>query len=86
MMASQMGMPREVHLEVVLCLFGFLRQKFNSRMAFETTYSNIDMSDFKEWKWKDFYRKLKEAISPNAPEERVNEVDLRGYVYSDHAG
>ena len=32
-----------------------------------------------------FYGDLKEAIPPNAPEERIREVDLRGYVDSDHA-
>ena len=32
-----------------------------------------------------FYGGLKEAIPPNAPEERIREVDLRGYVDSDHA-
>ena len=37
MMASHMAMPREVHLEVVLHVFAFIRQKYNSRMAFDPT-------------------------------------------------
>ena len=85
MMAAHMAMPREGHLEVVLHVFELLRQKYNSRMAFDPIYSIINMNEFKEWKWKDFYGDLKEAIPPNAPEERGKEVDLRGYDDSDHA-
>ena len=49
-MSSQTAMPREGHLEAVLHMFVFLCQRYNSRMAFELTYHNINMSDFKEWK------------------------------------
>ena len=62
MMASQIDMPREGHFEVVLHVFSFLCQKYNSRTAFDPTYPAIDMNDFKECKWKDFYPVLKEAI------------------------
>ena len=86
MMASHMAMPREGHLQAVLNLFAFLRKKYNSRMVFRPTYPAINMSDFKQCKWKELYGKLKEAIPSNAPEERVKEVDLRGYVDIDHAG
>ena len=41
---------------------------------------------FKECDWKTFYGDATEAIPPNAPEARGKEVDLRLYVYSDHAG
>ena len=81
-----MAMPREGHLEVVLHVFAFFCQRYNPRMAFEPTYPDIDMNDFKEYKWKDFYGGLNEAIYPNIPKERRKEVDLRGYVDSDHAG
>ena len=67
MMAYQTAMPREGHLEAVLHVFAFLCQKYNSRMAFEPTYHNINMSDFKECKRKAFYGKLKEAVPNNAP-------------------
>ena len=36
-------------------------------MAFDPTYPVINMSDFKECEWKNFYWKLKESIPPNAP-------------------
>ena len=68
MMASQMAMPREVHLEAVLHVFVFLCQKYNSSMVFEPTYPAIDINDFKEFKWKVFYGVLKESVPPNSPE------------------
>ena len=55
MMASQMSMPREGHLEVVFHVFSFICQKFNSRMAFYPVYPSINTSDFKDRKWKNFY-------------------------------
>ena len=54
MMVSQMYIPREGHLEAVLYVFAFLRQRYNSRMAFDPTYPAISTNDFKEYKWKDF--------------------------------
>ena len=78
-------MPREGYLEAVLHVFAFLRQKYNSRMAFDPTYPVIDMKDFKECKWKYFYGDLMESIPLNFPEEMVKEVYLRGCADSDHA-
>ena len=54
MMASQMAILREVHLEAVLHVFAFLCQKYNSRMAFDPTYLVIEMNEFNECKWKYF--------------------------------
>ena len=85
-MASQMAMPMEGHLEVVLYVSAFLRPKYNSRISFDPDYPIIDMNDFKDCKWTDFYGSLKEAIPHNAPEERGKEVDMCGCVDSDHPG
>ena len=86
MMASQMAMSSEVHLEAVLHVFAFLCQRYNYRMAFDPTYPVINMNDFKECMWEAFYEELNDSIPPNAPEERGKVVDLYGYVDSDHAG
>ena len=59
MMAYQMDMSRKGHSEAVLNVFAFLRQRYNSRMVFDPTYPAINISDFKEWKCKDFYGELK---------------------------
>ena len=68
MMASHMDMPREGRVEAVLHLFEFLHQNYNSRMVFDPTCPVININEFKEWKCKDFYGDLKEAIPHNAPE------------------
>ena len=73
-MASQMFMPWEEQLEAVLHVFSFICQKYNYRMAFDPTYPAINVIDFKEWNWKDFYGELNRAIPPNAAEERGKEV------------
>ena len=67
-------------------MFAFLRQNYNFIMTFDPTYPAINMNDFRECKWKEFYGELREATPPNAPEERGKEVGLRGYVDSDYAG
>ena len=86
MMASHIKIPREGNLEAVLHVFAFIPQKYNIRMVFDPTYPAFNTSNFKVCMWKEFYGKLKGAIPPNYPEERVKEVDLRGYVDNDHTG
>ena len=55
MMEYHMDITREGHLEMVLHVFAFIRQKYNSRMKFYPTYTAINMSNFKECKYKGFY-------------------------------
>ena len=54
-------------------------------MLFDTTYPNIDMRDFKNCDWKEFYGNATEAALPDAPLPLGKELDLRLYVDSDHA-
>ena len=86
MLASHLAMPREGHLEAIFHIYAYLKQKYNSRLAFDPTYPSIDMSDFKVCDWKQFYGDVAEAMPPNAPEPRGKDVDLRMFVDSDHAG
>ena len=46
-MASQMAMPMEGHLEVVLHVFAFIHQKYNYRISFYQTFPAINMIYFK---------------------------------------
>ena len=85
-MAAHMSMPREGHLECLLHTFAYLKIKHNSRMVFDPTYPDIDMSQFKECDWKHFYPEAKEAIPGNMPEPRGKDVDLRVFEDSDLAG
>ena len=66
-----MSMNREGHSEPVLYVFAFFCQEYISRMLFDPTYLAINMSDFKECKWKDFYGELIKFIPPNAPDDSV---------------
>ena len=86
LMSSHQVMPREGHLDAVLHIFGFLKIKYNSRMAFDPTVPYCDESTFQECDWKEFYGDVEEAIPSNAPEPRGESVHIRMYVDSDHAG
>ena len=48
MLASQLAMPREGHLEVIFHVYAYLCGKHNLRLALDQTYPDIDMSVFKE--------------------------------------
>ena len=54
MLASQLVIPREGHLEVVFHIFGYMKSHHNARMVFDPTYPNPDMSIFQEHDWCDF--------------------------------
>ena len=45
-LASQMAMPREGHMDVVLHIFAYLKTRHNLRMVFEPTYLYIDKANF----------------------------------------
>ena len=85
LLASHLALPREGHLEAVFHIYAYLKHKHASRMVFDPTYPDIDMSNFPSHDWKDFYGDVKEALPTNAPKPRGKEVDLRLYVDSDHA-
>lgn len=86
LLASQLAMPREAHLDAAFHIFAYLKNKHNARLPLDPTYPVIDMSVFKDCDWKHFYGEATEAIPPNAPDARGKEVDLRLFVDSDHAG
>ena len=79
-------MPREGHLEALLHVFAHIKQKHNSRLAFDPTYPTIDERKFKKYDWAEQYYGAKEPIPSDAPEALGKAVDLRLYVDSDHAG
>jgi hypothetical protein len=67
-------------------VFAYLKAKHNARIVFDPTYYDIDPSVFQEHDWKNFYGDVKEAIPVDLPPSRGNEVDLRMYTDSNHAG
>ena len=46
MLASQLALPQEGHLESVFHIFGYLKGHHNYRMVFDLTYPTPDMSIF----------------------------------------
>ena len=86
MMASHLAMPHEGHLEKVFHIYAYLKLHHNSRLVFDPTEPDIDLKQFPEADWKEFYGNVKEAIPPKAPEPRGKSIVLRCYVDSDHAG
>ena len=85
LLASQLEMPREVHLDALINVYVFLWDKYNSKMTFDPTYTDINKSSFKECEWKELHGYGKEAIQSNATKPRGKYVDIRLYVDSDHA-
>jgi hypothetical protein len=86
MLASCVAAPRGGQLDTVFHMFAYLEKKHNSRLVFDPTYPQIDMDEFKECDWKEYYGEVTEAIPPNAPVPRGKDVDIRLFVDSDHAG
>ena len=67
-LSSFLAMPRKGHLEAATHIMSYLRNKHNSRLVLDPTYSRIDYSEFKSNEdWAAFYGDVEEAILPNAP-------------------
>ena len=85
MLASCLVLPREVHLEVPLRVYVYLHEKHNTRLTMDPYYPGIDNIQLLKFNLKEFYGNVKEAVSPDAPEPRGKESDLRVYVNIYHA-
>ena len=46
LLSSQSAMPRQWHLKAALHIMGYLKLRHNSRLVFDTSYPNIDHSNF----------------------------------------
>ena len=75
-MSSHMAMPHEGHLDTVLHIFGYLKAKYISRMAFDPTVPYYDESAFKECNWNEFYGNVEEAIPSNAPAPQGESLNI----------
>ena len=86
MMASCLAMPREGHLQQVFHIFAYLRNKHNSRIAFDPTYPEINYEEFGNKDWTHIYGEISEQIPENAPEPLGKPLIIRAYVDADFAG
>ena len=83
MLASQMAMPREGHMDAVFHVFAYLKSRHNSRMVFDPTYPSIEKTNFQEHEWKRLYGDVMEAILSNCTKTLGREVDLHMFVHLD---
>jgi len=86
LLSSHLAYPRIGHLLTALHVMGYLKLKHNTRLVFDPTYPEIDMTMFPKQDWKQFYGDVAEAIPDNMPRPLGKPVDIRMWVDSDHAG
>jgi hypothetical protein len=67
-------------------VFAYLGLHHNARVVFDPTHPSVNMGTFINTDWKSMYGGVKEMVPSDAPFPRGKEVDLRLFVYSDHAG
>ena len=86
LMSTQLALPRDGHLEQLLHIVGYLKSHKKMRLLFDSSYPKVKDKWFQEYDWFDFYRDAKEAIPPNMPEARGNDVIISCFVDANHAG
>ncbi len=55
----------------------YLKQKHNSRLIFDPTYLDIDMSSFPTYDWTEFYGDVQKAIPHDMPEPLGKDIGIR---------
>ena len=86
LMSTCLAMPREGHLEQVLHIVGYLKNKKKFIIMFDSSRPQVNEKWFKEYDWFDFYRDAKEAIPSNIPEARGLPVAISMFVDANLAG
>jgi hypothetical protein len=86
LLSSHLAFFHEGHLETALHIMSYQSQKHNTRLIFDPTYPNIDMGQFLQYNWTEFYGNIEEAIPVDIPEPLGKDVDVRMMCDSDHAG
>ena len=80
------ALSREGHLNATALVIPYVGQKYNSRLAYDPSYPEVDQSIFKKCDWTDLYWDAEEAVQMNAPEHHGKDVDICMFVDSDHIG
>jgi hypothetical protein len=87
LLSFYLAYPSKGHLETALHIMSYLSHKHNTRLIFDPTYPNIDMGQFPQYNWTEFYRDvLEETIPVDIPKPLSKDVDIRIMCDSDHAG
>jgi hypothetical protein len=76
-----------IWLYAVFRVFAYLKRKHNSRLVFNPSNPELDLSALNlNVAWSEFYGDVQEVIPSNAPPPRGKPVVLQLYVDADHAG
>jgi hypothetical protein len=86
LLSAYLACPREGHLEAAFHIFGYLKHKPKSKIAFDPDHPAISERRFKKYDWTDFYKDAEEPLPPNAPPPRGKEVSTHCFVDANHAG
>jgi hypothetical protein len=86
MLSSYTVQPHIGHLDAVFRIFAYPKAHDRSKIVFDPSLPNIDERRFVKYSWEDFYKGAREAIPPNMPEPRGKEVEIHGFVDTNHAG
>jgi hypothetical protein len=86
LMSRYLAQGREGHLHQAFHMFAYLKEYPRSRLVFDDTRASIPDSRFHTCDWAEFYPDAREAIPPDMPEPRGEEVKVTCFVDADHAG
>ena len=85
MLASQMALLWQGHLDAIFRVLSYLKTKHNSWLVLDLSYPEINHNDFPDNDWTSMYGYVTEALPPDASTPHGKEVDLCLYVDSNHA-
>jgi hypothetical protein len=89
LLASQLALPREGHMAQIFRCYAYLKIRHNGCLVFDPTYPDEWLAKYEfcdGQAWSKRYGDVNEPKPRNAPKPRGNEVVLRLFVDSDHAG
>ena len=86
LMSAHLAMPRIGHLDQVLHMFAYLKEKPKRRIALDPTDPQIDERKFKKYDWEDFYKGASEPIPGDMPPPRGLPMSTHAFVDADLAG
>jgi hypothetical protein len=76
MLASCVAAPQREQLDTIFHMFAYLEKKHNSRLVFDPTYPQINMDEFKECDWKEYYGEVMEAIPLTGFPQELDVLEL----------
>jgi hypothetical protein len=86
LLSSHLAEPRVGHLEQAFHIFSYLKHHLNSQLVFDPNHVEWETDSFVNYDWQEFFHDAQEAIPPNAPAPRGQEVQINAFVDADHAG